>query len=199
MEQQGTSTGQRGLAELPIPIMEEVIRQFRSARNDILRYGVWNIKNLTDEDFNHYDDRKLFNFFCQDLLETRFVDRGRRIDIIQTWQFFDHQLSGVEPLLIDKKEVFLNVEDKDLNKVRQRIGELQSFMSTLRSDDLDSFKRVKYKIRRTVMRLTYDIHHLNKRLEKYRKQRGIGFSRTDGSQGAETDTAEPHTDDSDEP
>ncbi|MDQ3280751.1 MAG: hypothetical protein M3Q69_04995, partial [Acidobacteriota bacterium] len=39
----------------------------------------------------------------------------------------------------------------------------------LRSDDLEQFRRVKYKLRRTVMRLTYDLHHIFKRLEKYRK------------------------------
>ena len=31
---------------------------------------------------------------------------------------------------------------------------------------------MKYKLRRTVMRLTYDLHHLFKRLEKYRKNFG---------------------------
>ena len=164
------------LAELPPRILEEVIRQFRAARNDILRYGVWNIRNLADEDFNKYSDDKLFGYFRQDLLETRFVDRGRRIDIVQTWEFFDHQLSGTEPLLIAGEEFILNVEDKDIEKVRKRISELRSFLPTLRADDLDNFKKIKYKLRRTMMRLTYDIHHLNKRLEKYRKQRGVGTS-----------------------
>jgi len=53
--------------------------------------------------------------------------------------------------------------------VRKRIAEIQAFFPTLRADDLEAFKRVKYKLRRTVMRLTYDLHHLFKRLEKYRK------------------------------
>ncbi len=78
-------------------------------------------------------------------------------------------MSGTEPMLINTEEVFLNIQDKDLEKVRKRIAEIQSFFPTLRSDDLEAFKRVKYKLRRTVMRLTYDLHHLFKRLEKYRK------------------------------
>ena len=40
---------ERGLQHLPPRILDEVIRQFRAARNDILRYGVWNVRNLTDE------------------------------------------------------------------------------------------------------------------------------------------------------
>ena len=157
------------LAQLPFKILEEVIRQLRSTRNDIIRYGVWNIRNLTDEAFNKTDDRKLLGYFRQDLLETRFLSKGRRIDLIQLWKWFDDQMSGVEPLLIDGEELFLNIQDKDLEKVRKRIAEIQSFFSTLRGDDLDAFRRVKYKLRRTVMRLTYDLHHLFKRLEKYRK------------------------------
>jgi len=157
------------LAQLPLKILEEVIRQLRSTRNDIIRFGVWNIRNLTDEDFNKTDDRKLLGYFRQDLLETRFLSKGRRIDLIQLWHWFDHQMLGVEPLLIDGEELMLNIQDKDLEKVRKRIQEIQSFLPTLRSDDLDAFRRVKYKLRRTVMRLTYDLHHLFKRLEKYRK------------------------------
>jgi hypothetical protein len=157
------------LAQLPFKTLEEVIRQLRGTRNDIIRYGVWNIRNLTDEDFNRTDDRKLFGYFRQDLLETRFLSKGRRIDLIQLWKWFDDQMSGVDPLLIDGEELFLNIQDKDLEKVRKRIAEIQAFFPTLRSDDLEAFKRVKYKLRRTVMRLTYDLHHLFKRLEKYRK------------------------------
>lgn len=157
------------LAQLPLKILEEVIRQLRSTRNDIIRYGVWNIRNLTDEDFNKTDDRKLLGYFRQDLLETRFLSKGRRIDLIQLWHWYDDQMSGVDPLLVDGEEVFLNIHDKDLEKVRKRIQEIQSFLPTLRSDDLEAFRRVKYKLRRTVMRLTYDLHHLFKRLEKYRK------------------------------
>jgi hypothetical protein len=157
------------LAQLPFKILEEVIRQLRSTRNDIIRYGVWNTRNLTDDEFNKTDDRKLLGYFRQDLLETRFLSKGRRIDLIQLWNWFDDQMRGTEPLLVDGEEVFLNIQDKDLEKVRKRIAEIQSFLGTLRSDDLDAFRRVKYKLRRTVMRLTYDLHHLFKRLEKYRK------------------------------
>ena len=166
------------LAQLPFKTLEEVIRQLRGTRNDIIRYGVWNIRNLTDEDFNRTDDRKLFGYFRQDLLETRFLSKGRRIDLIQLWKWFDDQMSGVEPLLIDGEELFLNIQDKDLEKVRKRIAEIHAFFPTLRSDDLEAFKRVKYKLRRTVMRLTYDLHHLFKRLEKYRKNLfGMGAPR----------------------
>ncbi|HEX3108944.1 MAG TPA: hypothetical protein VHU41_07605 [Thermoanaerobaculia bacterium] len=157
------------LKALPAKQLEEVIRQLRSARNDIMRYAVWNIRNLTDDEFNRTDDRKLLGYFRQDLLETRFLSKGRRIDIIQLWHWFDDQMSGTEPLLIEKEELFLNVHDKDLDKVRKRIAEIESFLPSLRGDDLEAFKRVKYKLRRTVMRLTYDLHHLFKRLEKYRK------------------------------
>lgn len=159
----------QSLAQLPFKILEEVIRQLRSTRNDIIRYGVWNTRNLTDDEFNKTDDRKLLGYFRQDLLETRFLSKGRRIDLIQLWKWYDDQMSGVEPLLIDGQELFLNIQDKDLEKVRRRIAEIQSFFATLRGDDLDAFRRIKYKLRRTVMRLTYDLHHLFKRLEKYRK------------------------------
>jgi len=157
------------LAQVPIKVLEEVIRQLRSTRNDIIRYAVWNTRNLTDEEFNRSDDRKLLGYFRQDLLETRFLSKGRRIDLIQLWRWFDDQMSGTEPLLLDGEEIFLNIHDKDLEKVRKRIAEIQTYFPTLRGDDLDAFRRVKYKLRRTVMRLTYDLHHLFKRLEKYRK------------------------------
>jgi hypothetical protein len=140
------------LAQVPFKVLEEVIRQLRSTRNDIIRFGVWNIRNLTDDEFNHTDDRKLLGYFRQDLLETRFLSKGRRIDLAQLWAWFDDQMRGVEPMLIGTEEVFLNVQDNDL-------------------------KRMKYKLRRTVMRLTYDLHHLFKRLEKYRKNHfgpGVG-------------------------
>jgi hypothetical protein len=159
----------QSLAQVPQKVLEEVIRQLRSTRNDIIRFGVWNIRNLSDEEFNRTDDRKLFGYFRQDLLETRFLSKGRRIDIIQLWKWFDNEMSGVEPMLIDHEEVFVNIQDKDLEKVRKRIAEIESFLPTLRGDDLEAFKRAKYKLRRTVMRLTYDLHHLFKRLEKYRK------------------------------
>jgi hypothetical protein len=157
------------LKSLPVKHLEEVLRQLRSTRNDIMRYAVWNIRNVSDDEFNHLDDRRLFSYFRQDLLETRLLSKGRRVDLIQLWRWFDDQMSGIEPMLVDTEEVFLNVQDKDLEKVRKRIAEIQSFIPTLRGDDLEAFKRVKYKLRRTVMRLTYDLHHLFKRLEKYRK------------------------------
>lgn len=157
------------LSQLPVKILEEVLRQLRATRNDIIRFGVWNVRNLNDDDFNKTDDRKLLGYFRQDLLETRFLSKGRRIDIVQLWRWYDDQMSGVEPLLVDGVEVFLNIQDKDLEKVRKRLAEISSFLPTLRTDDLDAFRRIKYKLRRTVMRLTYDLHHLFKRLEKYRK------------------------------
>jgi len=159
----------QSLAQLPLKILDEVIRQLRSTRNDIIRYGVWNVRNVTDDEFNKTDDRKLLGYFRQDLLETRFLSKGRRIDIVQLWRWFDDQMCGVEPLLVGEDEVFLNIQDKDLEKVRKRITEIESFFPALRSDDLEQFRRVKYKLRRTVMRLTYDLHHIFKRLEKYRK------------------------------
>jgi len=164
------------LAQLPFKALEETIRQLRSARNDIIRFAVWNVRNLSDDDFNRTDDRKLLGYFRQDLLETRFLSKGRRIDLIQLWRWFDDQMSGLEPMLIDGEEVFLNIHDKDLDKVRKRIAEIQAFLPTLRSEDIDAFRRVKYKLRRTVMRLTYDLHHLFKRLEKYRKNFGAGLA-----------------------
>ena len=159
----------QSLAQLPLAILEEVIRQLRSTRNDIIRYGVWNTRNLNDDEFNKTDDRKLLGYFRQDLLETRFLSKGRRVDLVQLWRWFDDEMSAVEPMLVDGREVFLNIQDKDLEKVRKRIAEIQSFLPTLRGDDLEAFRRIKYKLRRTVMRLTYDLHHLFKRLEKYRK------------------------------
>ena len=160
------------LSQVPLKVLDETIRQLRSTRNDIIRYGVWNIRNLTDEEFNRTDDRKLLGYFRQDLLETRFLSKGRRIDLIQLWKWFDDQMRGIEPMLIDGEEVVLNIQDKDLEKVRKRIAEIQAFFPTLRAEDLEAFRRVKYKLRRTVMRLTYDLHHLFKRLEKYRKNFG---------------------------
>lgn len=164
------------LAQVPFNVLEETIRQLRSARNDIIRYAVWNIRNLNDEEFNRTDDRKLLGYFRQDLLETRLLSKGRRVDIIQLWKWFDDQMSGKEPMLIGGEEFFLKIQDKDLEKVRKRIAEIQSFLPTLRSEDLDAFRRIKYKLRRTVLRLTYDLHHLFKRLEKYRKNFGAGLA-----------------------
>ena len=163
----------QALSQLQLPALEETIRQLRTTRNDIIRYAVWNTRNLSDEEFNRTDDRKLLGYFRQDLLETRFLSKGRRIDLVQLWRWFDDQMSGLEPMLIDTKETFLNVQDKDLEKVRKRIAEIQAFFPTLRAEDLEAFRRVKYKLRRTVMRLTYDLHHLFKRLEKYRKNFGV--------------------------
>ncbi|MGH9422402.1 MAG: hypothetical protein ACRD3J_20665 [Thermoanaerobaculia bacterium] len=157
---------------MPFKVLDETLRQLRSTRNDIIRYAVWNTRNLTDDEFNHADDRKLLGYFRQDLLETRFLSKGRRIDLIQLWHWFDDQVTGTEPMLIGGEEHFVNVQDKDLDKVRKRIAEIQAFLPTLRGDDLEAFKRVKYKLRRTVLRLTYDLHHLFKRMEKYRKNFG---------------------------
>ena len=159
----------QSLAQLPVKLLEEVLRQLRGTRNDIIRFGVWNIRNLTDDDFNKTDDRKLLGYFRQDLLETRFLSKGRRIDLIQLWHWFDDQMNGTEPILVEGNEVFLNIQDKDLEKVRKRMSEINSFFPALRGDDLEAFRRMKYKLRRTVMRLTYDLHHLFKRLEKHRK------------------------------
>src|SRR2546428_13792700 len=85
-------------------------------------------------------------------------------------------MTGTEPMLIDGQETFLNIKDKDLEKVRKRIAEIHAFFPTLRSEDVEAFRRVKYKLRRTVMRLTYDLHHLFKRLEKYRKNFGAAVT-----------------------
>src|ERR1700745_2017274 len=136
------------LKALPVKQLEEVMRQLRSTRNDIMRYGVWNVRNLTDDEFNRTDDRKLLGYFRQDLLETRFLSKGRRIDLIQLWKWYDDQMSGFTPMLIDGEEVFLNIQDKDLEKVRKRIAEIQAFLPTLRSEDIEAFRRVKYKLRR---------------------------------------------------
>jgi len=162
----------QSLSQVPFKVLDEITRQLRSTRNDIIRFGVWNVRNLTDDEFNHTDDRKLLGYFRQDLLETRFLSKGRRIDLVQLWGWFDDQMSGTEPMLLGAEEMFLNIQDKDLEKVRKRIAEIQAFFPTLRADDLEAFKRIKYKLRRTVMRLTYDLHHLFKRLEKYRKNFG---------------------------
>lgn len=167
-----TAAEPQSLSQVPFKVLEETIRQLRSTRNDIIRYAVWNVRNVTDEEFNRTDDRKLLGYFRQDLLETRFLSKGRRIDLIQLWKWFDDQTTGTEPMLIDGEELFLNIKDKDLEKVRKRIEEIHAFLPTLRSEDLEAFRRVKYKLRRTVMRLTYDLHHLFKRLEKYRKNFG---------------------------
>src|SRR5213079_2775720 len=51
------------LAQVPFKVLEETIRQLRSTRNDIIRYGVWNVRNITDEEFNRTDDRKLLGYF----------------------------------------------------------------------------------------------------------------------------------------
>jgi len=163
------------LAQVPPKVLEETIRQLRSTRNDIIRFATWNVRNLSDEEFNRTDDRKLVGYFRQDLLETRFLSKGRRVDLIQLWKWFDDQMSGIDPMLVEGEEVFLNIQDKDLEKVRKRIAEIQSFLPTVRSDDLDAFRRIKYKLLRTVMRLTYDLHHLFKRLEKYRKSSGLAL------------------------
>ena len=64
------------LAQVTPRVLEEIIRQLRGTRNDIIRFAVWNIRNLTDEEFNRTDDRKLLGYFRQDLLETRFLSKA---------------------------------------------------------------------------------------------------------------------------
>src|SRR5207253_2866498 len=137
------------LSKIQFKILEETIPQLRSTRNDIIRYAVWNVRNLNDDEFNRTDDRKLLGYFRQDLLETRFLSKGRRVDLVQLWNWFDDQMSGTEPMLIDGAETFLHVQDKDLEKVRKRIAEIAAFFPTLRAEDLEAFRRVKYKLRRT--------------------------------------------------
>ncbi|MBW3563189.1 MAG: hypothetical protein KY459_00510 [Acidobacteria bacterium] len=160
------------LADLDRDELAEVIRHFRAVRNDLLHFGAWNNRNLTEDEFKQVSDERLFGYFKQDLLETRIVDRGRRVNVVEVWRWFDDLISGVEPLFIDGEEVMLNIRDKDIEKLRTRMRELHGFLPTLRNDDFSSFRRIKYKLRRTVMRMTYDLHNLNKRLEKYRKNRG---------------------------
>src|SRR5260221_14106863 len=126
------------LAQVPQKVLEETIRQLRGTRNDIIRFAVWNVRNLTDEDFNRTDDRKLLGYFRQDLLETRLLSKGRRIDLIQLWKWFDDQMSGIEPMLIDGDETLLNIQDNDLEKVRKRIAGIQAFLHTLLADDLEA-------------------------------------------------------------
>ena len=38
------------LAQVPFKVLEETLRQLRSTRNDIIRFGVWNVRNLTDDE-----------------------------------------------------------------------------------------------------------------------------------------------------
>ena len=186
--EESAPSSERGFSELSAPILDEVIRQFRAARNDILRYGVWNTRNLSDEDFNRIDDQRLFDYFRQDLLETRFLNKGRRADLLQVWGWFDDQMTGAIPLMIEGQgETYLEVHDRDLEKVRKRIADVASFMSILRSGDYDSFRKVKYKLRRTVMRLTYDLHHLSKRLDKYRRNLGPTYRTRDMDAPVSTD------------
>ncbi|HVR43133.1 MAG TPA: hypothetical protein VMS56_06755 [Thermoanaerobaculia bacterium] len=172
-EREGGAPAPQTFSQLSLPLLDEVIRQFRATRNDILRYGVWNTRNLSDEEFNRIDDRKLFDYFRQDLLETRFLSKGRRVDLLQVWGWFDDQMSGAVPLLLGgREECLIRIEDKDLEKARRRIGDVASFMPMLRAGEFDAFRKVKYKLRRTVLRLTYELHHLSKRLEKSRRQIG---------------------------
>lgn len=170
--------GTRDLQFLEPKVLEEVVRQFRASRNDILRNGVWNVRNLTDEEFNHADDLKLLGYFQSDLLETKFLSKGRRVSLVEVWGWFDDLMKGAAPIEIDGQEIYLEVKDKDLEKVRKRIDEIRSFLPLLEEGDLEAFKRAKFKLRRTVMRLTYDIHHLAKRFDKYRKSAGLMRSRS---------------------
>ena len=170
--------GTRDLQFLEPKVLEEVVRQFRASRNDILRNGVWNIRNLTDDEFNHADDLRLLGYFQSDLLETKFLSKGRRVNLVEVWGWFDDLMKGAAPIELEGRDVYLNVNDKDLDKVRKRIDEIRSFLPLLEEGDLEAFKRAKFKLRRTVMRLTYDIHHLAKRFDKYRKSAGLMRSRS---------------------
>lgn len=167
----------RDLQNLAPPVLEEVVRNFRAIRNDILRYGVWNIRNLTDEEFNHATDERLLGYFQTDLLETRFLSKGRRVTIVDLWNWFDDMMRGAIPIEVGGREMYLDIRDKDLEKVRKRVAEIREFFPILEEGDLEGFKRAKFKLRRVVMRLTYDIHHLTKRLDKYRKNAGLMRSR----------------------
>lgn len=167
----------RDLQNLAPPVLEEVVRNFRAIRNDILRYGVWNIRNLTDEEFNHATDERLLGYFQTDLLETRFLSKGRRVTIVDLWNWFDDMMRGAIPIEVGGREMYLEIRDKDLEKVRKRVAEIREFFPILEEGDLEGFKRAKFKLRRVVMRLTYDIHHLTKRLDKYRKNAGLMRSR----------------------
>lgn len=162
------------LADLERDELIEVIRQFRAVRNDLLHFGAWNNRNMSEDEFKQISDEKLFGYFKQDLLETRIVDRGRRVNVVEVWRWFDDLISGIEPIFIHGEEVMLYVSDKDIEKLRTRMTEIDGFLPILRDDDFSGFRRVKYKLRRTVMRMTYDLHNLNKRLEKHRKSRGGG-------------------------
>lgn len=178
--------GRRDLQHLEPAVLEEVVRQFRAVRNDILRNGVWSVRNLSDEEFNHTDDLRLLGYFQSDLLETRFLSKGRRVTLVDVWNWFDDLMKGAAPLEIGDRKVYLEIVDKDLEKVRKRISEIRSFLPLLEEGDLDTFKRAKFKLRRTVMRMTYDIHHLAKRFDKYRKNAGLGRHRHhDASHDAE--------------
>ena len=61
-------------------------------------------------------------------------------------------MNGVEPLLVDGREVFLNIQDKDLDKVRSGSKRSTRFLPALRTDDLDGFRRVKTSCAAPVMR-----------------------------------------------
>jgi len=37
------------LSQIQFKLLEETIRQLRSTRNDIIRYAVWNVRNLNDD------------------------------------------------------------------------------------------------------------------------------------------------------
>lgn len=182
--------GTRDLQYLAPPVLDEVVRNFRAIRNDILRYGVWNIRNLTDEEFNHTSDERLMGYFQTDLMETRFLSKGRRVTIVDLWNWFDDIMRGAIPIDVNGKETFLEVHDKDLEKVRKRMDEIREFFPILEEGDLDSFKRAKFKLRRVVMRMTYDIHHLTKRLDKYRKNAGLVRARGH-HEAAGQDSVEP--------
>ena len=55
----------------------------------------------------HLDDRRLFGYFRQDLLETRFLSKGRRVDLIQLWNWFVPWDNPVTGTYFDKSWNFL--------------------------------------------------------------------------------------------
>lgn len=190
-EQQESRDETRDLQNLAPPVLDEVVRHFRAIRNDILRYGVWNIRNLTDEEFNHAPDERLLGYFQSDLLETRFVSKGRRVSIVDLWNWFDDIMRGAIPIDVRGERMYLEIHDKDLEKVRKRMAEIREFFPILEEGDLEDFKRSKFKLRRVVMRMTYDIHHLTKRLDKYRKNAGLLRPRGHHGDPAVHDQVEP--------
>lgn len=169
-ENSGFEEKPRSLSELDPSELREVIRHFRFVRSDLLRNAAWNTRNISDDEFRKTPDERAFGYFKQDLLETRLVDRARRLNVVEVWRWFDDIATGHMPVQINGQTVFLRIEDKDIDKVRKRMTDLRGFLPILENDDYSTFKRIRFKLRRTVLRMTYDLHNLMKRMEKYRKR-----------------------------